>query len=319
MGRQAAATLADHVRELRTRFFIVAVIFLAASSLAYVFRQPILQLLLSPLEGQKLIYLNPAGGFNFVLLISIYTGLALTTPVLIQQLYAFLKPALPASVQHYAGRLFVCSLLLLASGIAFGYYLAIPGALHFLYGFADQYVTASLTADSYLNFIIAYTIGLGLVFQLPLFLLFFHWIKPLTPSGLLKSQRWVILFAFIAAAIITPTPDPLNQTVIAVPVIGVYQLGAGAVLVSIGRQSKRNRVVHKRAAASTAFKERTTQVIVPTTPAPRPRRAVDGFVTPTRVRVHHPQSLARTAAPRATPRPASRAPRRSVDGMLMSA
>jgi sec-independent protein translocase protein TatC len=237
------------------------------------------------LHGEKLVYLNPAGGFNFVLLISIYTGLALTIPILIQQLYGFLKPILPKRAQYYAGRLFVFSLLLLVAGVAFGYYLAIPGALHFLYSFASDYVTASLTADSYLNFVIAYTIGLGIVFQLPLLVLFFHWIKPLTPSGLLKSERWVILFSFIAAAIITPTPDPLNQTVIALPVVAVYQLGAIMVLVAIARQRKRNR----QAARLRQFAPIAKQPVAQSQPLAAPKvapvqpkqyRSVDGFVVP---------------------------------------
>ncbi len=69
-------TLMDHIRELRTRFFIVAIVFITTSCVAYGFHDEVLAILLSPLEGQKLIYLTPAGGFNFILLISIYVGLA---------------------------------------------------------------------------------------------------------------------------------------------------------------------------------------------------------------------------------------------------
>lgn len=301
-AQQSVTTFADHVRELRNRFFLVATIFLLASCLAYVFRAPILSVLLSPLHGEKLVYLNPAGGFNFVLLISIYTGLALTIPILIQQLYGFLKPILPKRAQYYAGRLFIFSLLLLVAGVAFGYYLAIPGALHFLYSFASDYVTASLTADSYLNFVIAYTIGLGIVFQLPLLVLFFHWIKPLTPTGLLKSERWVILFSFVAAAIITPTPDPLNQTVIALPVVAVYQLGAVMVLVAIARQRKQVRQAAKLRQFAPIAKaapvqhhrpapvKKTVPAPIPTPAHPQPiqYRAVDGFVTPAKHTFYRP-------------------------------
>ncbi len=317
MGRKVAAqqpimTFADHIRELRTRFFVVAAVFVAGSCLAYAFRGPILQTLLSPLHGEKLVYLNPAGGFNFIFLISIYAGLAVSIPILIQQLYAFLKPALPERVRHYAGRLFVFSLALLVAGVAFGYYMAIPGALHFLYSFADQYVTASLTADSYLNFIIAYTIGLGIVFQLPLLVLFFHWIKPLTPGGLLKSERWVILLSFVAAAIITPTPDPLNQTIIALPVILVYQLGVCMVLVAIARQRKRA----KKVAVTPAFTVVPAEKhVVRHVRAPRPayRRSVDGFMVPAKSQVH---VAAKPEAAEPARSVTFKAGGRSIDGML---
>lgn len=336
-ARQSAITFADHIRELRTRFFIVAAVFLLASCLAYAFRAPILHLLLSPLHGEKLVYLNPAGGFNFIFLISIYSGLALSIPILIQQLYGFLKPALPKRVQHYAGRLFIISLLLLLAGIAFGYYLAIPGALHFLYSFANDYVTASLTADSYLNFIIAYTIGLGIVFQLPLLVLFFHWIKPLTPGGLMKSERWVVLLAFIAAAIITPTPDPLNQTIIALPVILVYQLGVIMVLVAIAKQRKQARrmaAAKRQFAATQAGIKSPNQVPRPLVSAatgasatmPTYRRSVDGFV----MVVSRPSLPKRQPAPALTTPQAARQVVRSdkpapyqrpqsIDGMLVIA
>ena len=203
--------ISEHLRELRRRMFIVALVFLAASALAYYYRDPLLRVLLSPLEGQKLVYLNPAGGFSFIFLVSVYSGLAVSMPVLITQMYKFVSPALPAHVRRHASKIFLASASLLAAGIAFGFYIAIPGALRFLYSFAETYVTASLTADSYLNFVMAYTLGLGLVFQLPLLLMLVHWVRPLTPGGLFKSERWVIVLSFIAAAFITPTPDPFNQ------------------------------------------------------------------------------------------------------------
>lgn len=228
----------DHMREIRTRLFIVAAAFLIGSIISYMYLDQVINVLLAPLDGRKLIYLNPAGGFSFIFLVSIYAGIALAVPLLIQQLYGFVKPILPANMRRYSWRILLASFILLISGIAFGYFIAIPGALKFLYEFAGDYVQASLTADSYLNFVIAYTIGIGLVFQLPLFLLLVHWIKPFTPKGLLLTERWVVVLAFVAAAIITPTPDPLNQTIIALPIIVVYQLGVVAILIAIRRARK---------------------------------------------------------------------------------
>src|SRR5690606_38064039 len=85
---------------------------------------------------------------------------------------------------------------------------------------------------------------------LPLLLLLIHSIKPLTPGGLMKSEKWVVLIAFIVAAIITPTPDPVNQAIIAGPVVIVYQLGVIAVLINIAR--KRRQVKHQQRAVAKA-------------------------------------------------------------------
>lgn len=238
-------SIMSHIQELQMRLVLCTFVFIIAAALAYTFRGPIIDLLLSPLHGQSLIYLNPAGGFSFILLVSVYAGLAISAPVIVHQAYCFLRPILQEKVQRVSAIIFICSLVLLVAGIAFGYIFAIPGALNFLYEFAGEYVEASLTADSYLNFIVAYTLGLGLVFQLPLFLLIIHWIKPLTPTGLLKSERWVILIAFIAAAIITPTPDPLNQVIIALPIVVIYQLGVMGVLVSVYRSRRKAKIASR--------------------------------------------------------------------------
>jgi hypothetical protein len=135
-----------------------------------------------------------------------------------------------------------------------------------LYGFADQYVESSLTAESYLNFVVAYTIGIGIVFQIPLLLLLLHTIKPFTPGGLIKSEKWIILIAFIIAAIITPTPDPVNQAIIAGPVIVVYQIGVVAVLIAIARSRRKLKATAVQAMGPlTAFE--TVVPLVETAPA----------------------------------------------------
>ena len=237
-----------HLRELQWRLMIVAAFFIVGATLAYQFQKTLIPFLLDPLHGEKLVYLNPAGGFSFIFLVSIYSGIALAFPVFMQQLYAFLRPALPEAARRKSAVIIICSFLLLFAGLAFGYFVAVPNALAFLYGFADQFVEASLTADSYLNFIIAYTIGIGIVFQLPLLLLLIHTVRPLTPGGLGKSEKWVILLAFIIAAIITPTPDPINQAIIAGPVIVVYQIGVVAVLFAISRTASKKRRAAKQAA-----------------------------------------------------------------------
>lgn len=261
-----------HLRELQWRLMIVAAFFIIGATLAYQFQKTLVPFLLDPLNGEKLVYLNPAGGFSFIFLISIYSGIALAFPVFMQQLYAFLRPALPEAARKKSAVIILSSFLLLFGGIAFGYFVAVPNALAFLYSFADQFVEASLTAESYLNFIIAYTIGIGIVFQLPLLLLLIHTIKPLTPGGLGKSEKWVVLLAFIIAAIITPTPDPVNQAIIAGPVIVVYQIGVIAVLITIARTARKE----KRAARQAS---QTEALVIATEPQATPLQTAPSFTS----------------------------------------
>jgi len=295
-----------HLKELRTRVFIVAIFFILGASLAYTFQAPVIDAVLAPLKGEKLVYLNPAGGFSFIFMVSIYAGVALAFPILIQQLYAFIRPALPENAQKKSSKLIIGSFLLLIGGMAFGYFVAVPNALVFLYSFADKFIDASLTADSYLNFVIAYTIGIGIVFQIPLLLLLINSIKPFTPGGLMKSEKWVIVISFIVAAIITPTPDPINQTIIAGPVVVVYQIGVIIILASIFKKHRAAKKLRKTELAVQKLSKKRGLV------APTPSKPA-AHKTPTPVHHHQPVPIFQ---PIVQPKPVQSTPARSMDGFV---
>lgn len=314
-GVTPQSSFSDHIAELRRRIFFILFIFIAASSLAYNYRDVLLGVIMAPLEGAKLIYLTPGGGFNFMFQISMYAGLLAAAPMLIYQLYKFIRPALPKRAQRSSGTVVFVAFLLMLCGVAFGYFVAVPSALHFLSTFAGDAVTPNLTADSYLSFFLAYIAGLGVLFELPLLLLFLHWIHPMTPGSLLKSERFVILFSFVAAALITPTPDMLNQGMIAIPLILIYQLGVIAVLIAIRRDHKKHTAQIQKGLRHTtiethspqpADKPKLTLVPQPATIAPQalpvkqaivPRsrqRGIDGFTRQNNMSITRPQ-------PRLTP------------------
>lgn len=256
-------SFADHIGELRVRLAVVALIFLLTSSIAYSFRDILVAVVLAPIGDQKLVYLTPAGGFSFIFQITMYAGAVVTAPALIYHLYRFVRPALPERATRYSLRVIFAATLLMMGGVCFGYFVAVPSALHFLNEFAGNYVVSNLTADSYLSFVVAYVVGLGLLFQLPLLLVFWNWISPIPPGGLWSSQRFVIIGAFVAAAIITPTPDVLNQSMVALPIIAIYQLGAIAVFVSNRRARKKQ---HKRG----VVREQEPVAALPVAPRPVP-------------------------------------------------
>ena len=329
-------TLREHVQELSRRFLLLVSILLAASSLVYVYRSSIIPIILQPMGDtfgeQKLMYLNPPGGFNFIFLISIYAGLAAVAPFVIQQLYAFIRPTLPKAAQKLSAKLLTTSFILMVSGILFGYYIAVPGALKFLIDFAGDYVSAALTADSYLNFLIAYTVGLGLLFQVPFVIIIGNYIKPFTPTGLMKSERWAIVLTFIAAAIITPTPDPINLLIVAVPILLIYQIGVVSVLISIYKRRKDDRRAAVVAKQQTAIPEpaivevpiASNDVIVSLTKEESiasVSRSINGFVRPHRASVSSLQVPIRNSGERTASRPPVRqamqpsVPRRYIDGV----
>jgi len=324
-------SFSDHIGELRRRSFLVALAFIIASSLAYNYRDLLVDLIMKPLGDEKLIYLTPGGGFNFIFQVTLYAGLLAAAPMLIYQLYGFIRPALPLRAQRSAGKVVIAAFTLMTCGVAFGYIVAVPSALNFLSTFAGTDIAPSLTADSYLGFFLAYIAGLGVLFQLPLLLLFFHWIHPMTPGKLLKSEKFVILFAFIASAMITPTPDVLNQSMIAIPLIAIYQLGVVVVLINVHNDHKKHKkhfviaaqkqesipgvvalVPVQRFTTSVANPAKVLPVTAPvrqplTLPSRRVVRGIDGFRTSSRSLVS-PRSI----APQRRTQPISREPRSAV-------
>jgi sec-independent protein translocase protein TatC len=267
-----------HMRELRRRLFASVVVGIVVGSFVYYYRDFFIKIVMEPLGDQKLIYLTPAGGFSFIFMVTFYITLLIVLPFLLYQLYAFLKPAIPRHTRRLSVGVSIGAAVLMVTGATFGYIYAVPAGLSFLSNFASEYVMPSLTADSYLTFVLGYVLGIGMLFELPLLLLFWHWIHPLTPKGLLNSERFVILGAFIAAAMLSPSPDALSQAIIAVPIIIVYQLGVLIVLVSI----KKARKLEKRSlvAATRVSSPYTAVANVPTTSLSRQVAPVRGTFSP---------------------------------------
>jgi len=236
-ARQPQITLLDHLHEIRARLFWIILALLATSGVSYAFQNQIMAALMAPLGGQKLVYLTPIGGFNFLFKVSMYVGIGLVLPVIIYHLYRFLEPLMDPKRKRSAFFYITASFILAIGGALFAYFGGLPAALHFLTSFNIQNVSAMLTADSYLTFVITYVLGFAALFQIPLVLMIINTIKPIPPRKLLGFQRYVVLVAFILAAVISPTPDITNQAMLAVPIIVMYQIGVALVWI----QSRKNR------------------------------------------------------------------------------
>jgi sec-independent protein translocase protein TatC len=234
-------TFMDHVRELQVRLFKVAIIFLVAAAAAYPFADSIIRIIVAPFGEHELVYLTPGGAFGFVIQVCMYVGFIVALPMIVYQLYKFLLPVMPAlHVKRIIGYT-AASLVLAVLGILFAYFISLPAALYFLIGFDLENVSAMVTIDSYFSFAMAYLTAGALLFQLPVITLMIDTITPLTPKKLMGYQRHLILGAFIVAAVISPTPDALNQTLLAGPIIIMYQLSI--VLVALRH---RKRTVQQR-------------------------------------------------------------------------
>ena len=312
-------TFIEHLYELRTRLFWVVASLIVTSAIGFQYKDILVDFIMAPLHGQKLVYLTPGGGFSFIFTVCLYFGALLTIPVVMYHIYRFLQPVLGQTSKKLIAVIILVSSLLALGGAAFGYFVAVPAAIQFLMTFAGDAVTPNLTAESYLGFIVAYMLGLAALFQLPLLLYIIDHVRPFPPGALLPSQRFVIVGAVIAAALITPTPDVVNQLIVAGPIILVYQLGAIAVFLrrKIGRRAASSSTnAQSEWAANSLLDEVIAESVVPPAvvraePAISPQVGVRATQSPMQaapiVQAKHLQPAAVTAR---QPRQ-----RRSIDGM----
>lgn len=221
----------DHIRELQWRLAIVALAFLATGAAVYPFFDKIVALLLKPLGNNlSLVYLTPGGAFNFAVQVCIYAAMIGALPVALYHIYRFVMPAVEKTTLRGVLGYSLSSLLLAAVGVAFSYFLALPAAIQFLTSFDLKNISPMLTVESYLSFVMTYLLAGALLFQLPLFMTIINRIKPMTPRMLMSGQRHVILWSVVFAAVISPTPDAVNQLLLAVPIIVMYQVGIVIIL-----------------------------------------------------------------------------------------
>ena len=228
MPNNARPTFLDHISELRTRLFWSAFSFVTGGAIGYFLNSSILALLLKPLN-QPLFYSSPAGGFDFVFKISLFFGFVVSIPVFTYHIIKFIEPILSEHFHVLITRLLIASCLLTVSGILFAYYLSLPAALHFLGQFGSAQVKSLISATEYFSFVTTYIAGFAILFQLPLVLFLINRVTPLKPGKLMKQQKYVVLASFIIAAILTPTPDVVNQTIMALPLIVLYQMSIAVI------------------------------------------------------------------------------------------
>lgn len=231
-------TLGDHMAEFRTRLMWSVIALVFGGVIGYYLQDQIIAFLVKPL-GQELFYTSPTGGLDFLIKICLFFGFLLAIPVIIYNLIQFIAPAVPNHITYNVYKILLISIILAITGAAFAYYVCLPAALHFLNTFTNSTIQSLISAQEYFNFVMIYMAGFAALFQMPLIIYFINKVTPLKPAKLLKNQRVVILVSFVIAAILTPTPDPINQFLMAAPMIGLYQASVGVVWQSNKRQKKR--------------------------------------------------------------------------------
>ena len=212
-----------HLEELRTRIIRSLIAIAVGSGVSYFFIDEIMHYLTLP-TGGKLYYLQPAEAFFTYIKIAIFAGFLLALPVVFYQAWKFILPALTVRERTVIGILVPSSVLLFFGGLAFSFFLVLPAALQFFMGFGSESLQPMFTLHQYFDFVLAFILPFGAVFELPLVVIVFAKLGFIGSEFLQSKQRIVIFLSFVVGAVISPTPDIFTQSMIAVPLILLYEL-----------------------------------------------------------------------------------------------
>ena len=215
-------TLVGHLEELRNRLMVSAVVLVVSSSIAYVYAEELLKFLIAP--AGKLYFMNPAEGFFAYMKVSIFAGILASSPIIFYQAWAFVAPALMPKERAFLLALVPFAAIMFVGGVAFAYFLAWPVAIKFFLGFGSESLQPMLSLGQYLSFLISFIFPFGIVFNLPLFIFVLAKMGFVTSRFLSSKRKMVIFLAFVIGAVISPSPDVFSQTLMAVPMIILYEM-----------------------------------------------------------------------------------------------
>ncbi|SMC78035.1 twin-arginine translocase subunit TatC [Sporomusa malonica] len=219
---QGAMSLIGHLEELRRRIIVMIAAIGVGSLICYFYAAEISGLITAP--AGKLYYMNPAEAFFTYLKVSFFAGFLLALPVVMYQLWSFIMPAMTNNERTAGIFLVPASIILFFVGLVFSYYLVLPAGIKFFMGFATDNLQPMFSISQYLSFVISFLLPFGFIFELPLFILVMAKVGIIGSSFLAAKRKMVLVLSFVIGAVISPTPDVFSQTMVAVPMIVLYEI-----------------------------------------------------------------------------------------------
>lgn len=234
-------TLMEHLDELRHRIVRSLIAIFIGFVACWYFAEDIAEFLAQPIyrvlpEGTRLTFLGVTDPFILYVKVAVLAAVFLTSPFILFQVWRFVAPGLYQKEKRNALPFIIAGSLFFLGGGAFAYYVAFPFAVEFLVGMGAAF-QPMITVERYFRFQLYVILGLGLMFELPIFIFLLAQMGVVTPGFLIRKFRWAVLLIFIVSALVTPTPDVVNLLMFALPTILLYLLGVAAAAL-VGRKSR---------------------------------------------------------------------------------
>lgn len=231
-------TLVEHLGELRKRVIISFLAIIIGSLISYNFIDLITEFIVRPARGLEFIYLSPPELFLAYIKISLVIGFIISSPVVLFQVWQFVKPGLGEREKKYTRFALFMGLIFLLMGVSFAYYVIIPITIQFFTQMSVDKIRPLFSFADYIGFMSSLLLSFGLVFELPLIIILLTQLGLVEPKSFKKFRKIVILLIFIVAAILTP-PDVVSQVLMALPMILLYEFSIiVSTIIHRGRKKK---------------------------------------------------------------------------------
>ena len=223
-------SILQHLSELRRRVLISVLALLVGSAAAFVFFRQIIEILVAPARdldtgGGQLVFVEVTELLTTSIKISFVGGFVLALPVILYQVIMFIAPGLTGREKRYLLSFLPGVLLAFVAGVAFAYYVLTPPALHFLLTFGGDVATPLIRVSNLVNLMLRLLFWMGIAFETPLVMYLLAQLGIVNARMLSRFRRYWVVVAFVLGAVITPTFDPVNQALVAVPLLLLYELG----------------------------------------------------------------------------------------------
>lgn len=223
-------SILQHLVELRRRVLISVLALLVGSAGAFVFFRQIIEILVAPARdldtgGGQLVFVEVTELLTTSIKISFVGGFVLALPVILYQVIMFIAPGLTGREKRYLLSFLPGVLLAFVAGVAFAYYVLTPPALHFLLTFGGDVATPLIRVSNLVNLMLRLLFWMGIAFETPLVMYLLAQLGIVNARMLSRFRRYWVVVAFVLGAVITPTFDPVNQALVAVPLLLLYELG----------------------------------------------------------------------------------------------
>ena len=225
----------DHLLELRSTIIWILAVWLGLSILLWFFSSHLFDFLLSTVPVESLYFNAPIEAFMVRLKLSFITGALIAFPFALFKTWAFISPGLFFREKRIIIPMIAPSAILFYTGALFAYWVMVPIVLGFLLRFGTDMLEPLISVSKYFEFVARLCFVFGVVFQLPLAIIFLTWIGVVSPKTLLRKWRYAIVIIFITGAVLTP-PDPASQLLMAIPLVILF---IGSVLLSLIFEKRR--------------------------------------------------------------------------------